>query len=172
MSIYVEWAKEVIKNYILNNADVENESIKNDGNMKKKSACFVSIHLKNGNLRGCIGTIVPYENCLYEEIRNNAISASTKDPRFYPVTENELKDLVINVDVLSDIKKVEDCGILNPKKHGIIVEKNGRRGLLLPDLEGVDTLEQQISIAKDKAGLHACPNDELNLSYFTVTRYL
>lgn len=171
MSLYVDWAKEVINCYIMNNKNTENAVFKNDENMKKKAACFVSIHLKDGSLRGCIGTILPYENTLYEEIRNNAISASTRDPRFYPVGKNDLKDLVINVDVLSEIKKVEEKEMLNPKKHGIIVEKNGRRGLLLPDLDGIDTLEQQINIAKEKAGLHGYSNNELNLSYFTVQRY-
>lgn len=171
MSIYVEWAKEVIESYIKHNRIPENMKFRNNESLTKKAACFVSIHLKNGSLRGCVGTILPYEETLYEEIRNNAISASTRDTRFYPVSVDELEELEISVDVLSEIWEVEDRNILNPKKYGVIVEKNGKRGLLLPDLEGVDSVESQLRIAREKAGLFGYTNDEVKISCFTVTRY-
>lgn len=171
MSIYVEWAKEVIELYVKEGKISENKKIKDNELMKQKAACFVSIHLKNKNLRGCIGTILPYEETVYSEIRNNAISASTRDPRFYPVEVSELEDLVISVDILSPIYKLQDFGILNPKKYGVIVKKGIRKGLLLPDLEGVNTVERQLEIAKEKAGLTGYKNNEIEISYFSVTRY-
>ena len=171
MSIYVEWAKEVIELYVKEGKIAENKKLKANELMMEKAACFVSIHLKNKNLRGCIGTIAPREETLYEEIRNNAISASTEDPRFYPIDISELNNLVINIDILGTIYKLKDFGILNPEKYGVIVEKGRQRGLLLPNLEGVDTVERQLEIAKEKAGLTGYTNNEIEISYFSVTRY-
>src|SRR3989339_50503 len=135
----------------------------------KKAGAFVSIHLKNGDLRGCIGTFLPTRKCLGEEIIRNAISAATEDPRFMPVTESELDDLDISVDVLS---KPEKCKIvdLDPKKYGVIVTCGSRRGLLLPDLEGVDTVKEQLKIACSKAGIDYA-NERFEVSRFTVARF-
>ena len=169
MSKYTEFAKKIIETYVREAEIYEDMELKKQ--FVERAACFVSIHLITGELRGCIGTIIPYEDTLYEELQNNAISAATRDPRFLPIKEGELPNLKIKVDVLSDIKEVKDMAMLNPKIHGIIVEKMGRRGLLLPNLEGIDSLEQQITIAKEKAGLSNVPNNEINLSYFTVERY-
>lgn len=171
MSIYVEWASRVINEYIKNNRIIEDKEFEEIKELQKKAACFVSIHTKDKNLRGCIGTILPFEENLYNEIKNNAISASTRDPRFYPISEEELDNLEINVDVLGTIEEVEDIKLLDPKIYGVIVEKNGRRGLLLPNLPGVDTVDQQIDIAKQKAGLGYCGNKELKISSFKVERY-
>ena len=118
----------------------------------KRAGAFVSLH-KDGKLRGCIGTISATRDCVAEEIIENAISASTKDPRFDPVTEEELPYLEYSVDVLGDAESIRSPKDLDVKKYGVIVTKGMRRGLLLPNLDGVDTVEEQLAIAKQKAGL-------------------
>ncbi len=134
-----------------------------------RAGAFVSIH-ENGMLRGCIGTIGPVRKNLAEEIIHNAIAASTEDPRFKPIEEDELEALVINVDVLSPAEKISSSKELDVKRYGVIVEKDRRRGLLLPDLEGVDTVDYQIRIAKQKAGIAAWEKD-VQLYRFEVIRH-
>jgi len=136
--------------------------------MREKAGAFVSIK-KHGELRGCIGTFMPTcENVALEIIRN-AICAATQDPRFHPVQPLELNDLKYSVDVLSSPEEVKDIKELNPKKYGIIVSKGQRKGLLLPDLEGVDTVEEQIRITKMKAGIDY--DEEVKIFRFEVKRY-
>jgi MEMO1 family protein len=132
-----------------------------------RAACFVSIK-KRGDLRGCIGTLAPCEPCLGDEIARNARSAAFGDPRFPPVCCEELEDLTYSVDVLSDS---EPCTLadLDPKVYGVIVEAGWRRGVLLPDLAGVDTVERQVGIALQKAGIS--PSEGFAVSRFTVTRH-
>lgn len=137
---------------------------------QKKAGTFVSLH-KKGRLRGCIGTYLPTQDNLANEIIKNAISAATQDPRFPPVDTSEIKDLEISVDVLSRPEPVKSQRELDPKKYGVIVSKGWQKGLLLPDLEGVDTVEQQLEIAKQKAGLGETPVEQLEIQRFTVTRY-
>jgi len=137
---------------------------------QKKAGTFVSLH-KKGRLRGCIGTYLPTQDNLANEIIKNAISAATQDPRFPPVDTSEIRDLEISVDVLSKPEPVKSKRELDPKKYGVIVRKGWQRGLLLPDLEGVDTVEQQLEIAKQKAGLGGTPVEQLEIQRFTVTRY-
>jgi len=138
------------------------------GELEEKAAAFVSLK-KRGELRGCIGTFQPcYEN-LAEEIISNAISAATRDPRFPPVTAEEIPELEISVDVLSDPEPVPDASHLDPKRYGVIVKRGGRIGLLLPDLEGVDSVEQQLEIARAKAGI--AEHEPVQLFRFTVTRH-
>ena len=105
------------------------------------------------------------------EIVNNAISACSNDPRFNEIKEEELPYLDISVDVLSPFERVPDMSYLDPKKYGVIVQKGQKRGLLLPDLKGVDGVEQQVSIAKRKAGINAY-EDEFELYRFTVVRHV
>lgn len=136
--------------------------------MKAKAGVFVSLK-KHGQLRGCIGTFMPVRKNVAEEIIRNAIAAATEDPRFKPVEKNELPDLVYSVDVLSPPEKVNDIKALDPKKYGIIVAKGNRRGLLLPDLEGVDTVEEQLRIAKMKAGIDM--DEIIDVFRFEVRRY-
>ena len=133
-----------------------------------KAGAFVSIH-KNGDLRGCIGTILPTKKCVALEIIENAVSASTRDPRFPPITEDELSELEINVDILSEPEQISSPDELDVKRYGVIVSKGFRRGLLLPDLEGVDTVEQQIQIAMMKGGIS--PDEEITLHRFEVIRH-
>jgi len=137
---------------------------------KKKAGVFVSIHTKNNELKGCIGTFLPTKENLAEEIISNAISACSNDPRFMPIKKEELKDLEISVDVLSKPEPIKSPDELNPKKYGVIVKsKSGNIGLLLPDLEGVDTPEKQIAICCNKGGILS--NEEIYLYRFTVRRY-
>ncbi|MBR6444695.1 MAG: AmmeMemoRadiSam system protein A, partial [Firmicutes bacterium] len=119
--------------------------------------------------RGCIGTILPTQDSVAEEIIENAVSASTRDPRFDPIRPDELKFLEINVDVLSEPEPIESKDMLDVKRYGVIVTSGGRRGLLLPDLDGVDTVDQQISIAKRKAGIGE--DEPVSLQRFEVIRH-
>lgn len=135
---------------------------------RQKGGVFVTIY-KEGALRGCIGTTEGTKPDLAREIVANAISACSNDPRFSPVTEDEIPLLSYSVDVLSTPENVDEYDELDPKKHGIVVEKGNRRGLLLPDLPGVDTVEKQISIAKEKAGIRDF--EKVKLFCFTVKRY-
>ena len=105
-------------------------------------ACFVSIKKKNGELRGCIGTLSPLYASLDLEIIANAVSASTRDTRFPPMTKDEFNDVIFSVDILSVPETIIGIEQLDPKKYGVIVSKRYRRGVLLPDLEGVDTSEK------------------------------
>jgi AmmeMemoRadiSam system protein A/AmmeMemoRadiSam system protein B len=138
--------------------------------LNQRVGCFVSIKTHAGELRGCIGTIDPEKNTLAEEIILNAISAATRDPRFAPVRENELPGLTYSVDVLSQPERV-NLDNLDPKVYGVIVEdKTGsRRGLLLPNLKGIETAAQQVEIASRKAGIR--PGDEIKLWRFRSERF-
>ncbi len=133
-----------------------------------RAGAFVSIH-KQGRLRGCIGTIAPTQSSLAEEIIHNAISASTRDPRFVSIYPDELPWLEINVDVLGEPEVIDSEAELDVKRYGVIVTKGSRRGLLLPDLDGVDTVEQQVAIARQKAGIG--PNEKVTLQRFEVVRH-
>jgi AmmeMemoRadiSam system protein A len=137
---------------------------------QKKAGVFVSIK-KLGTLRGCIGTIMPTQKNIAQEIQRNAISASTQDPRFDKINKDELKNLSYSVDVLEQAEPVQNETELDPKKYGVIVTHGFRRGLLLPDLEGVDTVEEQISIAMRKAGIPLSERNSVQLERFLVTRY-
>jgi AmmeMemoRadiSam system protein A len=140
------------------------------GLLAEPAPCFVSIKTSDRELRGCIGTIEPTRNTLAEEIYANAISAATHDPRFPPVTDTELPDLSYSVDVLlpREPATLED---LDPRIYGIIVEdqEGSRRGLLLPDIPGVDSTEQQVQIAARKAGIHR--RGPIRISRFRVQRF-
>ena len=135
---------------------------------QEKAGAFVSLK-KDGKLRGCIGTVEPVRQNLYEEIKANAVSAAVRDPRFSPVETDELKDIAISVDVLSPMEKVSGLNDLNPEKYGVLVRSGHLSGLLLPDLEGIDTPETQVSIAMQKAGISS--DQPVELYRFTVTRY-
>lgn len=163
----VKLAKETIEKFVLEGetaqipADISSE-------MKGRAGVFVSIK-KNGELRGCIGTLSPCMKNVACEIIQNAISAATQDPRFPPVSPQELNALEYSVDVLTEPEKIAGKKELDPKKYGVIVKSGERRGLLLPDLEGVDTVDEQIRIASMKAGIH--PSEEIELYRFEVKRY-
>ena len=170
MDPYVQLARNTIDFYIKKKQVYEPQPEELTEEMRSAQAgAFVSIH-KDGDLRGCIGTIAPTRETLAEEIVSNAISASTRDPRFPAVRESELAYLEISVDVLGEPEPISSEAELDVKRYGVIVEKGYRRGLLLPDLEGVDTVAYQVYIAKMKAGIGA---DErgVKLYRFEVIRH-
>jgi uncharacterized protein len=133
-----------------------------------RSGVFVCLK-KQGSLRGCIGTFEPCAPTVAEEVIRNAVAAATQDPRFHAVTADELDEIEYSVDVLSPPERIRDLTELDPRKYGVIVSQGGRRGLLLPDLEGVDTVAEQLRITKMKAGIWS--DDNLEIFRFTVTRY-
>ncbi|AEF93157.1 AMMECR1 domain protein [Desulfotomaculum nigrificans CO-1-SRB] len=132
------------------------------------AGAFVSLK-KNGHLRGCIGTTAPTRANVVQEVAYNAVSAGTEDPRFYPVRLDELDELTISVDVLMPPEPIDGVDQLDVKKYGVIVRRGARSGLLLPDLEGIDTPEQQVAVAKQKAGIG--PDEPVQLERFEVVRY-
>ncbi len=163
----VKVAKETVEKYVR-----EGKTIPLPDNltpeMREKTGVFVSIK-KRGGLRGCIGTFSPTRENVVAEIIQNAVSASTHDPRFSAVDSIELNELEYSVDVLSEPEKVAGKNELNPKRYGVIVRSGELRGLLLPDLKGVDTVEEQLRIASLKAGI--TPGEDIELYRFEVKRY-
>lgn len=135
---------------------------------KKSGGVFVSLHL-SGQLRGCIGTIRPVWECVALEIIENAISAGTRDPRFHPVTPEELDQLEISVDILGTPEKIQSPEELDIKRYGVIVTSGDKVGLLLPDIDGIRSAEQQIRVAEEKAGI--IPGEEVQLERFEVKRH-
>ncbi len=165
----VKLAKTTVEEYV-RNGDIyvpDLEEYKEYLNVRK--GVFVTLH-KGKELRGCIGTYLPTRKNIIEEIIMNAISAATEDPRFPPVSKNELDEITYSVDVLEEPEEVKDIYELDPNLYGVIVVKGLRRGLLLPQIEGVDTVEEQLRIAKLKAGIHPQDND-VKIYKFKVTRY-
>lgn len=171
MDTYVQIAKQTIETYIKTGKKIKPPAGLPKDFFEKKAGVFVSLHKKSDHsLRGCIGTFLPVQENIAKEIIENAISASTCDPRFNPLTESELNDLEINVDVLSEPELVKDIKELDPKKYGLIVKtQDGRAGLLLPDI-GVETVEEQIAICCEKGGINPS-YDKLMLFRFTVERH-
>lgn len=167
MSPMVKLAKEAVEIYV-RDGNITPPPARLTAEMKKQAGVFVSLH-KFSQLRGCIGTFEPTKENVAEEIIANAISSASRDPRFPPVTAGELKDLEYSVDVLTKPRPVKDKSRLDPKKHGLIVECGFRKGLLLPDLEGVDSVDRQIDICCQKAGI--IPGEPVKLHCFRVKRY-
>jgi AmmeMemoRadiSam system protein A len=163
----VKLAKETVEQYI-NGGNIINPPDNPASEMTEKAGVFVSIK-KKGELRGCIGTFKPTTENVASEIIQNAISSATQDPRFPPVNSSELDTLEYSVDVLTEQEKVASKKDLDPKKYGVIVKSGDRKGLLLPDLEGVDTVDEQISIATMKAGIYI--GEDIELYRFEVKRY-
>lgn len=131
---------------------------------------FVTLHTKStGELRGCIGTIEPTEDSLIQETINNAIAAATRDPRFPPVRPHELDDLEIDVSVLYPPEPIDSITQLDPRRYGVIVQRGRRRGLLLPDIPGIDDAETQVAFARRKAWID--PSEPVQLYRFRVEKY-
>ena len=162
----VKLAREAVESYVGQDKVLKPKELTDE--MKQRSGVFVSIK-KHGELRGCIGTFEPSRANVAEEIVANAISSATQDPRFASVVFSELGDLEYSVDILTEPEPVDSIDQLDPKKYGVIVECGFRRGLLLPDLEGVATVEKQIEICRAKAGISA--DEPIKLYRFQVRRY-
>lgn len=165
----LELARHAIETFVREGRVIEKPSVLAPM-LKERAACFVSIKTLDGALRGCIGTIEPAEATLAAEVIANAVSSATRDPRFPPVTPRELSNLRYSVDVLSTPEQAQ-FEELDPKIYGVIVEdeSGNRRGLLLPDLQGIETASQQVEIAARKAGIK--PGTPLRFSRFRVERY-
>jgi AmmeMemoRadiSam system protein A len=162
----VKLARETVESYIREGKTTKPKKLTPE--MREQAGVFVSLH-KHGQLRGCIGTFEPKEKNVAEEIIANAINSSTEDPRFPPVTAFELDDLEYSVDILTKPEPVTDISQLDHKEYGVIVESDWKKGLLLPDLEGVDSVEEQIAICRLKAGILA--GEPIKLYRFQVRRY-
>ena len=162
-------AKKTIEKYLIEGTLTEKKDWPKDLD-NRQSGCFVSLHTKDANeLRGCIGTILATHKNLAAEIVSNSIEA-LHDPRFAPVNKTELENLDVSVDVLSEPEPIASEKSLDPQKYGVIVKSaDGRTGLLLPDLEGVDDVMYQVAIARQKAGI--LPEEPVFLYRFTVDRY-
>lgn len=162
----VRLAKETIESYVRDGTIPQPKELTLE--MRECAGVFVSLKM-GGMLRGCIGTYEPAQVNVAEEVIANAINSATRDPRFPPVTTGDLDDLEYSVDVLTKPEPVASEAELDPKRYGAIVECGGRRGLLLPDLEGVDTVAHQIDICRSKAGI--LPHEPVKLYRFEVRRY-
>lgn len=167
---WVKLARQSVETYVRTGYRMELPEDLPDELYRTRAGAFVSLK-EEGRLRGCIGTVAPAASCLAREIMDNAVSAAARDPRFSPVREEELERLVYSVDVLGETEPIVSLEELDVKRYGVVVSRGRKRGLLLPDLEGVDTPEEQVAIAKRKAGI---PEDEedVRLERFEVVRHL
>ncbi len=171
-TVFVKLARAAIQAYVREGKKLPTPA-EPGADLEQQAGAFVSLH-KKGELRGCIGTIQPMRKNLAEEIIENAISAATRDPRFPPVQPSELADLEISVDVLTEPEPIESIADQDPKRHGLIVQSKRnawKRGLLLPDLETIDTAEKQLYYTRVlKAGI-VDPEEPVELYRFEVKRY-
>lgn len=165
---YIALARKSLEMYVADGTIINVPDVLPAEMAKNRAGVFVSIK-KSGQLRGCIGTISPVRRNIAEEIIHNAISAGTEDPRFNTVEEQELDSLVYSVDVLGESELIRSIDELDVKRYGVIVRSGRRSGLLLPDLEGVDMPDKQVSIALQKAGIK--PTENYTMERFEVIRH-
>lgn len=165
---YVSLARLTLENYVNNGKAIDLPQGLPAEMLNKRAGVFVSLKI-NGDLRGCIGTVLPTTDSIAEEIIQNAISAGVRDSRFHPVVVSELPEIIYSVDVLAEAERISSLKELEVSKYGVIVSAGRRAGLLLPDLEGVDTPEQQVLIALRKAGIS--PKESFSLERFEIIRH-
>lgn len=165
---YVSLARKTLESYVMNGEELAKPDNLPEEMTKNKAGVFVSLKI-DGQLRGCIGTIQATTDCIADEIIQNAISAGLEDPRFNPVTKKELNKIEYSVDVLKESEPIKDINELNTEKYGVIVNKGRKRGLLLPNLEGINTPVEQVSIALKKAGIN--PDEDYTMERFEVSRH-
>jgi AmmeMemoRadiSam system protein A len=165
---YINLAREALEAYVREKRILKASGTLPSEMLENRAGVFVTIKL-NDRLRGCIGTIEPARKNIAEEIIYNAISAGTRDPRFPPIEKNELNKLSYSVDILKEPEPIKSINELDTAKYGVIVRKGMRSGLLLPDLEGIDTPEEQVSIALQKAGIS--PQEKYSIERFEVIRH-
>lgn len=165
---YIQLARKAVEAYVRTGRVLEVPAGLPKEMYQDRAGVFVSIK-EEGQLRGCIGTLEAVQPSLAEEIIHNAVSSSSRDPRFLPIRPAELDKLVISVDILGPMEKISAPDKLDVKRYGVVVSRGRRRGLLLPNLEGVDTVETQIAIAKQKAGIGE--GETVQLERFEVIRH-
>ena len=165
---YVQLARKTVEEYVRTGKKIRIPEGLSREMLERRAGVFVSIK-KEGRLRGCIGTIQAVYPSIAQEIIENGVSAATRDPRFSPIEPEELNKLTITVDVLGDTEKIDSPDKLDVRRYGVVVTKGFKRGLLLPNLEGVDTVEEQIAIAKQKAGIGE--QEQAELERFEVVRH-
>jgi AmmeMemoRadiSam system protein A len=164
----VQMVKETVELYVREGKIREVREEELIPELRQRAGVFVCLKI-DGNLRGCIGTFQPQEPTIAHEAVRNAVSAATCDPRFTCVRADELGVIEYTVDVLTPPEPVKERNELDSRRYGVIVQAGARRGLLLPDLEGVDTADYQINIAMQKAGIP--PGTPVALFRFEVKRY-
>ena len=165
---FVKLARKSLESYVENHKKIKKTDDLDEELLNKQAGVFVSLKL-DGQLRGCIGTIEPTTSCIADEIIQNAVSAGADDPRFYPVSQEELPWIIYSVDVLGDSEPIRSMDELDPLRYGVIVTNGNKRGLLLPNLEGINTPGEQISIALKKAGISE--NENYTMERFEVVRH-
>ncbi len=162
-------AREAVQNY-LEKGEIMETPPQLPEFLEKKAGAFVSIKDRKGNLRGCIGTLEPTQKTLAGEIIRNAVQSAFQDPRFTPIKNEEMADLVFSVDIIHPPEPVSSLDQLDPAKYGVIVKQGAQKGVLLPDLPGIDSAEEQVAIARQKAGLGETP--DLEIYRFRVERFM
>lgn len=167
--LYIKLARESVEGFVRTGKPIKQPDDLPNELLTTRAGVFVSLH-KGNDLRGCIGTISATRDCIADEIIANGIAACSQDPRFNPVRVDELPYLHYSVDVLSEAEPIDSPEALNPKRYGVIVTKGWKRGLLLPNLDGVDTVAQQLAVAKQKARISINDND-VTLERFEVVRH-
>ena len=165
---HVRLARQTVESYVMEGRSIDIPHDLSPELLENQAGVFVTLNL-DGSLRGCIGTISPTKDNIAEEIIHNAINAAFEDPRFSPVRKEELSRLVYSVDVLGESEAIKSMDELDTKEYGVIVSKGGRRGLLLPNIDGADSVEEQVSIALEKAGIN--PNEDYQMERFKVVRH-
>ncbi len=165
---YVKLARASVEAWVRRHEHIPVPAGLPDEMLTRSAGTFVSLH-RHGRLRGCIGTIMATQENIAEEIIQNGISACSRDPRFPPVTVGELNSLEISVDVLGELEPIDSPDDLDVKRYGVIVSHGRKRGLLLPNLDGVDTVEEQIRIAREKGGIRK--SEPYSLERFEVVRH-
>ena len=166
---YARLARTAVETYIYAGRAAKIPSDLPDEMLDRRAGVFVTLNI-NGRLRGCIGTIEPSSDSIAQEIINNGISACSRDPRFVKVTKEELPYIQYSVDVLGDVEDVESEDELDCRRYGVIVTSGSKRGLLLPDLDGVDSVKRQVEIARQKAGIG--DDEDFTLQRFEVVRHV
>jgi AmmeMemoRadiSam system protein A len=165
----VQMARAAVEAFVRDGKEITDAPFADAALRSESGGVFVTILEGDGALRGCIGTTEATQPRLLDEVVGNAIAAASRDPRFDPVREDELENLTYKVDVLGTPEPIETMAELDTERYGVIVEAKGKRGLLLPALDGIDSVRQQVAIAKQKAGIDT--NDYVSLQRFQVTRF-
>jgi len=171
MDPYTNLAKSAVEDYIKDDKIIgPPKNFLPSEFLSKKAGCFVTI-LENGNLKGCIGTYQPTRKNIAQEIIHNAIAAATEDYRFDSITENNLDNLSYEVYILEEPQLIKDTSELDPKKYGVLVKSDsGKSGLLLPDLEGLDTTKKQLKAVYNKAGINP-DTENMQIYKFAAKKY-